>query len=228
MMHSLLDTRQQWTLAAGAILLEANGLDFAAGYDIDILEGKREGITEMLNRGWSIRDEESFQRQMESFREDRGHQAGFDQDRALLSVMTYQEQENYICSIKDEKRRAQFRVIQVYDSRLNTAGIYAWDWGRAIAITRMAMQIGYVDEETAWAFMYEMAQRIQTAYSSWTEFGLAYIIGRQYWHENFEEHEALEHFSLIEPLLKRTDSPWNLLRWEEESIALPVDLEREG
>lgn len=227
-MHSLLDTRQQWTLSAGAILLEANHLDFAAGYDIDKLEGKREGITKMLSGGWSIRDEESFRRRMDSFRENMGHQEGFDQDRALLSVMNHQEQENYICNLIDEKRRAQYRVIQVYDSRLNAAGICAWDWGRAIAITRMAMQIGYVDVETAWAFMYEMAQRIQRAYSSWTEFGLAYIIGRQYWHEDFEVDEALEHFSLIEPLLGRPESPWNLMRWEEESIALPFEIEREA
>ncbi|WP_164848662.1 DUF1266 domain-containing protein [Paenibacillus sp. DCT19] len=227
-MHSLLDTRQQWTLAAGAILLEANHLEFAAGYDIDLLEGKREGITEMLDRAWSSRDEESFRRQVESFRENRGHGADFDQDRALLSVMNYEEQENYIGGIIDEKRAAQFRVIQFYDSRLNTAGVSAWDWGRAISITRMAMQIGYMDEEMAWAFMFEMAQRIQRAYSSWTEFALAYIIGRQYWSEEFDEDGALEHFSLIEHLFERPDSPWNLMHWEEESIALPFELEREG
>lgn len=226
-MHSLLDARQQWTLAAGAILLEANRLEFATGYDIDMLEGKREGITEMLDRAWSIRDEESFQRQVESFRENRGHGADFDQDRALLSVMNYQEQENYIRGIIDEKRSAQFKIIQVYDSRLNTAGVSAWDWGRAISITRMAMQIGYMAEDAAWAFMHEMAQRIQRAYSSWAEFALAYIIGRQYWSEEFNEDEALAHFELIEPLLERTDSPWNLMRWEEDGIALAFDLERE-
>ncbi|KQY88153.1 hypothetical protein ASD24_25905 [Paenibacillus sp. Root52] len=227
-MHSLLDARQQWTLAAGAILLEANGLDFNSGYDLDLLEGKREGVTEMFERGWNIRDHESFRQQMESFREGSGHHDKFDQRRALLSVMTHQEQENYILSLEDEKERIQLQIIQFYDSRLSAATINAWDWGRAISITRMAMQIGYVDDETAWAFMYEMAQRIQQEYSSWTDFAIAYLIGRQYGYEELDEGEALEHFSLIEPLLERTDSPWNLVRWEEESVALPVILEREG
>ncbi|WP_338708321.1 DUF1266 domain-containing protein [Paenibacillus amylolyticus] len=226
-MHSLLDTRQQWTLAAGAILLEANALEFATGYDIERLDGKREGIIEMFGRAWSIRDEQSFHQQMESFREGSGHHDKFDQHRALLSVMTHQEQENYILGLEEETLRTQLRVIQLYDSRLNAASISAWDWGRAISITRMAMQVGYVDEKTAWTFMYEMAQRIQKAYSSWTEFGLAYLIGRQYWHEELETESALEHFSLVEHLFERADSPWNVLLWEEATVGLPVEPERE-
>ena len=33
---------------------------------------------------------------------------------------------------------------------------------------------------------------------------------------------------LNQAIEKRPDSPWNLMRWEEESIALPFEIEREG
>lgn len=61
--------------------------------------------------------------------------------------------------------------------------------------------------------MLKAATIAQKSYSSWREYGLAYIAGRQTWLANISSESAEEQLEKIKSLIMDKNSPWNTLEW---------------
>lgn len=212
-MNSLLSSSQLWALAAGDVLFHSNGFSYADEYalskgevDIDIIR------EEFLHESWSIVDEESAYSTLNWLAEV-GHRSEFNRVRNLMSLMTPQRQEQYIESQQEEFRAINAKVVQRYDKVLPEAGILAWDLGRAAAVCYLSAEIGYISKEYAWSYLLDNAVQLQQSYSSWQEYGLAYIIGRQFWDKDLDDSSTMLHHRLIQRQLTVPECPWSFLPW---------------
>jgi len=212
-MNSLLSSSQLWALAAGDILLQSNGYMYANEYAPDNGNRDIDGIKDVvLGEGWSIVDEESAYRILNWLTEE-GHRIEFNHVRGILRVMTTKQQDLYIASLKDEYKTINARIVQRYDKLLPESGILAWDLGRAATICHFCAEVGYISQEYAWSYLLNNANQIQQSYSDWTEYGLAYIIGRQFWEKELDESSTSMHLGLIQRQLTDTNCPWSFLPW---------------
>jgi len=60
-------------------------------------------------------------------------------------------------------------------------GILAWDMGRLVAVSRLAFDAGYIDEQTAWDYIRKGYQAAIQEYTVWKDMATAYLIGRGAW-----------------------------------------------
>lgn len=213
-MNTLLSSSQLWALAAGDILLHANGFTYAHEYAPDEESCSFDVLKNVLLReGWSIVDEESAYRILNWLAEE-GHRTDFNQLRGILRVMTIKQQDLYIASLQDEYKEINARIVQRYDKLLPESGILAWDLGRAATICHFCAEVGYIPREYAWSYLLNNANQVQQSYRSWTEYGLAYIIGRQFWQKELDASSTSTHLESIQRQLTDSDCPWSFLPWE--------------
>jgi len=212
-MNNLLSSSQLWALAAGDILLHANGFTYANEYASDEGSCSIDDLKDVLLREWwSIVDEESAYSTLNWLTEE-GHRIDFNQLRGILRVMTTKQQDLYIASLQDEYKAINARIVKRYDKLLPESGILAWDLGRAATICYFCAEVGYIPREYAWSYLLNNANQIQQSYRSWTEYGLAYIIGRQYWQKELDDSSTSIHLELIQRQLTDTNYPWSFLPW---------------
>jgi hypothetical protein len=60
-------------------------------------------------------------------------------------------------------------------------GILAWDLGRLVTVSRLALDAGYIDEQTAWNYIRKSYQMAIQEYATWNDVAIAYLIGRGAW-----------------------------------------------
>lgn len=213
-MNTLLSSSQLWALAAGDILLHANGFTYAYEYAPDEESCSFDVLKNVLLReGWSIVDEESAYRILNWLAEE-GHRTDFNQLRGILRVMTTKQQDLYIASLQDEYKEINARIVQRYDKLLPESGILAWDLGRVATICHFCAEVGYIPREYAWSYLLNNANQVQQSYRSWTEYGLAYIIGRQFWQKELDASSTSTHLESIQRQLTDSDCPWSFLPWD--------------
>lgn len=213
-MNTLLSSSQLWALAAGDILLHANGFTYAHEYAPDEESCSFDVLKNVLLReGWSIVDEESAYRILNWLAEE-GHRTDFNQLRGILRVMTTKQQDLYIASLQDEYKEINTRIVQRYDKLLPESGILAWDLGRAATICHFCAEVGYIPREYAWSYLLNNANQVQQSYRSWTEYGLAYIIGRQFWQKELDASSTSTQLESIQRQLTDSDCPWSFLPWD--------------
>lgn len=216
-MSHALNKSQLWALALGDVLLDINGFDFACQYDMAQSGVHADRVNqEVLVDSWNISDESSAWRVLNWLKNDGGHRVEFDRLRKALPFMAPQQQNRYISSIQDEFSAAEMLIIQRYHRLLPAAGILAWDLGRAAFICHLCMEFGYIQLEEAWHYLMQNAKWIQQSYASWEEFGMAYIIGRQFWAKKLEDEVTEGHIRHISHPLNQSESPWRVLPWDIE------------
>ncbi|WMT43354.1 DUF1266 domain-containing protein [Paenibacillus sp. D2_2] len=221
-MNNLLSSSQLWALAAGDILLNANGYVFANEYAPDKGSRNIDDIKDvLLGEGWSIVDEESAYDTLNSLSEI-GHREDFNQTREIVRFMTTKQQDLYIASLKDEYKTINARIVQRYDKLLPESGILAWDLGRAASICHFCAEVGYFSREYAWSYLLNNANQIQQSYSNWIEYGLAYIIGRQFWQKELDDSSTSMHLQFIKRQLTDTNCPWSFLPWNTKLETNPL------
>jgi hypothetical protein len=91
------------------------------------------------------------------------------------------------------------------------AGIAAWDAARVVQLSRLLLDAGYVTPERAWSAMSEAAEMSRPAYSSWKEFGDAFVVGRAFWsagNRNPIDQDVRKFKDAVDNLLTTEGSPW--------------------
>ncbi len=56
-------------------------------------------------------------------------------------------------------------------------GILAWDMGELITLARVALETGYIDEQTAWEYIRFAGEKCRQIFKNWEEIGKSYLIG---------------------------------------------------
>ena len=95
---------------------------------------------------------------------------------------------------------------------------------RTAFLVRCAMLFNWLPPETGWRILLLNAQRAQDCFSSWTEFGQAFITGRQQWVLAFRADPLGGHFddnSLTSLQAPRTGA-WSGLPWHELPAMYPT------
>lgn len=94
--------------------------------------------------------------------------------------------------------------------------ILAWDYCRVIGLCRWAIDVNYFTEDEAQEVMTKVARKIQQNYNSWSDMGIAYLLGRAWWggEDNIMEDYSFNtaYQSYIE-CLQASGSYWNTVNW---------------
>ena len=85
-------------------------------------------------------------------------------------------------------------------------GILAWDMGELITLARVALETGYIDEQTAWEYIRFAGEKCRQTFKNWEEIGKSYLIGQAMKTDKKEEIDIT-----ITSFLSATqdaESPW--------------------
>lgn len=85
-------------------------------------------------------------------------------------------------------------------------GILAWDMGELITLARVALETGYIDEQTAWEYIRFTGEKCRQIFKNWEEIGKSYLIGQAMKTDKKEEIDIT-----ITSFLSATqdaESPW--------------------
>ena len=202
-----------WMLSLGAILAVQNDAPNDILYFYEKTKEAVEDIKRCLKRDWGIADKQKLLSTLDWLLTD-GHGVDFLRDRYYISTLSEDAQNAYLESLsKQSSEYIKFQLVKNYDKNLPQAGVLAWDYGRYVFLCRCGVLIDLISEEEAWKLMLKPAKLAQKAYSSWREYGLAYIAGRQTWLANISSESAEEQLEKIKSLIMDKNSPWNILDW---------------
>ena len=87
---------------------------------------------------------------------------------------------------------------------LNLPTLAAWDYGRTTIIARYGVAAGYLEEDEAWEYLKEAADRAASTYSNWREYTAAHILGRAIAFGNPSD----DFFYTLDFLLNHSQSPF--------------------
>jgi hypothetical protein len=204
---------QLWMLSLGAVLAEQNNSRHDILYGYEKTKEAVDSMKHVLNRDWGIASKSKLLNTLEWLITD-GHGVKFLKDRYFISTLSETAQTIYIENLpKKSSKYVQSQLVKVYDKSLPQAGVLGWDYGRYIFLCRCAAATDLISEEEAWNLMLKAAKLAKKAYSSWREYGLAYIAGRQTWLSNISSDSAEDQLARIKPLIIDKNSPWNILDW---------------
>ncbi|WP_234404929.1 DUF1266 domain-containing protein [Paenibacillus bouchesdurhonensis] len=203
----------RWCTALGAVLLERNGLNPANNYEFEYTEEIDAEHRHALKRDWGIASKGELMSNLQDLQQG-GHNASFLNIRSFLSTLSVSDQNQYIASMPNSTQEyRQHRIVQAYMNRLPSVGIAAWDWGRYVYLCKNSVFLGYISREEAEELVMPIAKMTQQCYSSWHEYGISYLIGRQFWWGQITADSAEQMTRYVHRLVIHPDSPWNQLDW---------------
>ncbi len=91
------------------------------------------------------------------------------------------------------------------------SALFAWDFSRLVHIARLCYFAGYVDEETAWAYIRAAGRNLAARFDGWPAYGRAYLAGREIWAGG----KSPEIAAAIDGLLANPGSPWQKYAWAD-------------
>ena len=112
-------------------------------------------------------------------------------------------------------------AVQADKPGLRSAPLLAFDAGRAVMLVREGLCNGWLDEEAGWAYLLDLARKVQATFASWEEYGADFLLGRQVW----KGQDSAELFDEVIPdLLSNQKSPWVRLLWGAPGLNIPGPL----
>lgn len=85
-------------------------------------------------------------------------------------------------------------------------GILAWDMGELITLTRMALETGYIDEQTTWDYIRFAGEKCRQTFKNWEEIGKSYLIGQAM--KTNKKEEIDKTITSFLSATQNTESPW--------------------
>lgn len=221
MSNKELSKTKKWLLAIGAVLAHQNNMSHEYLYELEdgdsMLDDEyMESTKHVLKRDWDISNKEEMESSVEWIL-NKGHSKNFDEVRNYITCLSENAKKSFLGNLNSE-RRAMYEIVCIYDKDLPLAGIRAWDYGRYVNLSRDAVLLGYFTEEEFWTRLYKLGKRVQSEYSSWREYAIAYFVGRQFWLDLISEDYAKTHFEYANTLLYKEDGPWGNLDWSTELV----------
>ncbi|MCQ4085265.1 DUF1266 domain-containing protein [Saccharibacillus sp. JS10] len=175
---------------------------------------RKEELRKLLSHTWSIHDEESLDKHL-NFLWAEGAQASYHKTEAFLNTLSFRNREAYFERLNGNTALFNHaRLVQMYSGKLPPSGIAAWDLGQYVFICKAAYSAGWMTEELAIERAMKAAKRCQTLYTGWSEFGIAYLAGRQIWTNQPSAEAAKPYVDCVSQLLTDARSLWQRLPWD--------------
>lgn len=211
-----LSPEQRFGLAVGALLAQMNG------HRHDCLHGDIPGQAlrltahRVLEEAWGVDGPEALRETLRWLSEE-GHRGEYEQfaralERPVPEPLALLDEEQ--ARGMDQAQRKEFvrKVELVAKHRDRHASILAWDLCRLVAVARFGAGASYLSNNEAWTWILGAAARLQETFSSWSELGANYAMGREFW----GGEEGLEMYGKAQAWLLDSgnpDSPWNTVPW---------------
>ena len=207
-----LSQAQLWGLGLSAVLTQLNAARHdrlhGSGTDRDAILD----IKHTLKHYWSIENRKDLLDTLD-WLSGQGHHTAFEQWQQIFQLKSERRIKAFLASHTDKVNLA---LVNNYYRSLNGVGIRAWDDGRYVSLCRWGATAGYLTEPEAWDHILRLARSVQTTFSSWHNFALSYLAGKQYWQDQLGEDFVVREMELVKVLLSDDDSPWVKLPWNTD------------
>ena len=216
-----LSIRDKCTLAVGSVLRLMND-DF-----VDTLWSRctDHSIKDCLSNSWGITDYESSIGTLEWLKTD-GHRVEYNPVLEIIKKLPVNQREEAISNYSSknmyaDNQNSQNETLNTYQylkcvaekmSSLTTtkvefpANIASWDYGRMVNVACWCGEVGYITLDETLHYIYHAYDESKKVYSSWREFGMAYLFGRIAWDLDRADHDDTS--DIINKLLSDNRSPW--------------------
>lgn len=204
--------QKRWALAASAILATANHESVTT---LSPGESALEAAS-MLRNSWDISNHDELLQSLDWI--DRGgHRQLFSAIGARTANVSSDDLSNVVRRLGSEDANSVL-VAHRYHEKYAAQSITAWDYARYINVCRWGVAAGYLTDEEAWTHIMHAAQVLQQTFSSWSEFGENYLVGREFWSLHQTKIDGEEMRSIYRRLLNTPGSAWNRSPW---NLSLP-------
>jgi len=199
--------QKEWALAASAILSTFNHerLDTLSTNDSAL------GVRNMLQNWWSIGNRDEFLQALEWI-DAGGHRQVFSELGARTADLSPEELSKAVSSLNAEDANSVM-VAHRYYKQYGAQSITAWDYARYINLCRWGVAAGYISEAEAWPRAMHAAAILQQTFTSWSEFGENYLVGREFWSLSQTRTDGQRMRAIYEKLVNDRGSPWNRIPW---------------
>jgi hypothetical protein len=208
-------TAQLWALACPALLTEINH----ARHDVlwcynppdaeNVEEEKR-----ALKKWWNVSSRSDLFATL-AWIENGGHRAHWDDFRTAFFTGDVRElRERW--GDEDSEIVRRMAIIRTYGRELGGKSLIGWDYCRYIALCRWGVLCSYISQEEAWKTIMPAARLLQRTFSSWSDLGQNYLIGREFWSLGATEDSGGEYRQNYQKLLTDKSSPWVRIPWKTD------------
>jgi ankyrin repeat protein len=200
-------TQERWALAASAILATFNQEPLnSLSSGGSALETKL-----LLQNWWSISNRDDLLQALDWI-DQGGHRRMFATLGARTSNLSPDELSKAVSKLSSEDANSVL-VAHRYYEKYAAQSITGWDYARYINLCRWGVAAGYISEEEAWARAMHAAAVLQQTFTSWSEFGENYLVGREFWSLRQTKIDGQAMRTLYRKLLNDPGSPWRRIPW---------------
>lgn len=205
----------RWMNATYGIVTNLNGgdLNLVGGFtqdDITSVLSLKKGLKEW----WDISTREEADDTITWLIDEGGHNANLLEEYNKYGLGDYSREE-LVASVSDLDEANQIYLLGIYDAVQDYGenAILAWDLSRAMQLLGWYYVTGMYTYEETMDKTYEIAQKLQTTYTSWDDMMGSYFYGFQYWNEDNPQDTASDSYNrkqIYEALKMEKNSPYNL------------------
>lgn len=201
----------RWINATCAVLTENNGGDHNLLGGMEPGDDSQATTQTILREYWDVTDRESADQTLDWILNE-GHRADFvDTMESLKEGGAEEESEEDLAAILGvmlEDDEAGLYLAQSFSDYLEfgPTAIDAWDYSRAVSLLGWYYLAGFYTETEALDKALEIAQTVQTNFSSWDEFNESYCRGYAYWAST----DSSDRWATYETLKAQKDGPYQL------------------
>lgn len=213
--RSLTSEQKSWALATSAILFERNrdSHELLAGAPRTDFHVQR--TRELLSEWWGVETRADL---LDTLRwlERGGHRARFNRLAAAVDWLDWLDPRLVDWAavlILPADLDHQVGVVRRHHQALGDKSILGWDYSRYVALCRWGYAAELLTEEEAWRCIMPAARALQSHFTSWTDLGENYLIGREFWSLSQTRRSGDLYRATYQTLISYPGSPWNRHPW---------------
>jgi hypothetical protein len=203
--------QKSWALATSAILFERNrdSHELLAGAPRTDWHVQR--TRELLSEWWGIETRADL---LDTLRwlERGGHRARFDRLGAAVDWLDWLDP-RLVDRIGVPIFGHEVAVVRRHHKALGGKSILGWDYSRYVALCRWGYAAELLTEEEAWRCIMPAARALQRHFTSWSDLGENYLIGREFWSREQTRQSGDLYRATYQTLISYPASPWNRHPW---------------
>jgi hypothetical protein len=206
-------TPHAWGLAASALLTTFNGgRNDLLGTQLPTAEMIGDAKQGLAN-SWGIGSRKDLL-DMLVWIDEGGHRKHWEEMATYISGLSGSELSDFVAKAStNAELKHEIEMVQQYAPTFGKKSLLGWDYARYISLCRLGYLCGYITEKEAWDHIMPVAAMLQKTFTSWTDLGQNYLIGREFW----SYQQTLSNGGIIREdyqwLTTSSSSPWMTNSW---------------
>lgn len=208
----LTSEQKSWALATSAMLFERNRDSHELLAGAPRTDWHIQRTRELLSEWWGVETRADL---LDSLRwlERGGHRAPFNRLGAAVDRLPPRLVDWGVALVLPEDLGHQVAVVRRHHKALGSKSILGWDFSRYVALCRWGYAAELLTEEEAWRCIMPAARALQSHFTSWSDLGENYLIGREFWSLSQTRRSGDLYRAAYQTLISYPASPWNRHPW---------------